>query len=79
LHAPENGHGNLIKGLRYLRRDDHDRKIRARKQRTDISKYSFVNSTIKLLNHLPAEALASFPCKSLIFGKMVRKVISEEK
>jgi hypothetical protein len=32
----------------YLSRDDHDHKIRARKQRTDIGKYSFVNRMIKL-------------------------------
>jgi hypothetical protein len=39
--------GRLI-GPRYLCRDDHDRKIRARKQRTDIGKYYFVNRKIKL-------------------------------
>jgi hypothetical protein len=31
----------------YLSRVDHVRKIRDRKQRTDIGKYSFVNRTIK--------------------------------
>jgi hypothetical protein len=29
-------------------RIDHDRKIRSRKQRTDVGKYSFVNRTIKI-------------------------------
>jgi len=43
--------------------DDHDRKIRARKQRTDIGKHCFVNRTIKLWNQLPAEALATVTCK----------------
>ena len=62
-----------------LSSDDHVRKIRARKQRTDISKYSFVGSTIKLWNQLPAEALATFPCKSYIFRKRVNKVIISEK
>jgi len=41
----------------YLSRVDHLRKIRDRKQRTDIGKYSFVNRTIKNWNQLPAKAL----------------------
>jgi hypothetical protein len=32
----------------YLSRGDHNKKIRSRKQRTDIGKYSFVNRTIEL-------------------------------
>jgi hypothetical protein len=72
--------GDRVKGPCYLSRDDHDRKIRAGKQRTDIAKYSFVNRTIKLWNQLPAEALLTFPCKSHIFRERVWKVIiSEEK
>jgi hypothetical protein len=59
-------------------RNDHDHKIRARKQRTNIGKYSLVNRTIKLWIQLPAEALAIFPCKSHIFRKRVRKVIISE-
>jgi hypothetical protein len=61
-----------------LNRDDHNRKTRARKQKTDIGKYSFVNRTIKLWNQLPAEALAAFPYRSRIFKKRVRKVIMSE-
>jgi len=34
--------GDRLKGPCYLSRNDHDRKIRARKQRTDIGKYSFI-------------------------------------
>jgi hypothetical protein len=34
-----------LEGPCYQSRDDHDRKIRARKQRTDIGKHSFVNRT----------------------------------
>ena len=45
----------------YLSRGDH-RKIR-RKQRIDVGKYSFVNRTIRSWNQLPANLLASFPCK----------------
>jgi hypothetical protein len=43
--------GNLV-GIRtsYLSRGDHGEKIRSRKQRTDIGKYSFVNRTIQLWN-----------------------------
>jgi hypothetical protein len=59
----------------YLSRDDQDRKIRSGKQRTDVSKYSFVNRTIKDRNHLPADVLASFPCKLNTFGKRVREVV----
>jgi hypothetical protein len=69
---------NRLQGPCYLNRDDRDQKIRARKQRTDIEKYSFVNRTIKLWNELPAEALVTFPCKKHIFGKRVRKVIISE-
>jgi hypothetical protein len=36
----------------YLSRVDHNWKIRARKQRNDTSKYSFVNRTIADWNHL---------------------------
>jgi hypothetical protein len=70
--------GDRLQGPCYLSRDDHDRKMRARKQRTDIGKYSFVNRTIKLWNQLPAETLATFPCKSHIFRKRFRKVIKSE-
>ena len=67
--------GGRSKGPRYLSRDDHDRKIRARKQRTDIGKYCFVNWITKLWNKLPAGALATFACKLHIFRKRVKKVI----
>jgi len=59
----------------YLSRVDNVRKIRDRKQRTDIGKYSFVNRTIKNWNHLLAEALGTLICKSKIFRKRVRKAI----
>jgi len=67
-----------LEGPHYLSRDDHVRKIRARKQRTDIGNFSFVNRTIKLWNQLPAEVLTTFPCKSYIFRKRVKKVIISE-
>ena len=72
--------GDRLQGPCCQCRDDHDRKIRARKQRTDIGKHSFVNRTIKLWNQLPAEALATFPCKShIVRNKDGKVIVSEEK
>ena len=59
----------------YLSRVDHVRKIKDRKQRTYIGKYSFVNRTIKNWNQLLVEALETFPCKPKIFRKRVTKTI----
>jgi hypothetical protein len=61
----------------YLSREDHNRKIRTRKLRTDVGKYSFVNSTIMSWNQLPAGLLASFPCKLKTFRKRVKVVTSK--
>jgi hypothetical protein len=60
-------------------RVDHNRKIRSRKQKTDIGKYSFVNRTIQFWNHLPADALGTLSCKRSNFRKRVRKVINKAK
>ena len=49
------------------------RKIRDKKRITDIGKYSFVISTIKHWNQIPAEALRTFPCKPKIFRNRVGK------
>jgi hypothetical protein len=62
-----------------LNRVGHDRKIRGRKQRTDIGKYSFVNRTIQLWNQLPAGASGTVSCKPSDFRDRIRKVISEVK
>ena len=43
----------------YLSREDHNREIRNRKQRTDVGKYSFVNRTIKSWNQIPANLISS--------------------
>jgi len=59
----------------YLSRVEHVRKIREKKQRRDIGKYSFVNRTIKNGNQLRAEALGTFLCEHRIFRKRVRKAI----
>jgi hypothetical protein len=58
---------------------DHDKKIRSRKQKTDIGKYSFLNRTIQLWNQLPADALGTLSCKQSNFRKRVRKVTNEAK
>ena len=69
--------GDRLKRLHYLSRVDHERKIRSRRQRTDIGKYSFVNRTIEDWNQLPAEVLGTLPCKQNTLKKRVRKAIVE--
>jgi len=66
---------NMLRRPNYLSRVDYVRKIRDRKQRTDIGKYLFVNGTIKNWNQLPAEALGTFPCKPKTFRKRVIKAL----
>jgi hypothetical protein len=62
-----------------LSRVDHDRKIRSRKQRTDIEKYSFVNRTIQIWNQLPADALGTVSFRRSNFREKIRKVVSQVK
>ena len=69
--------GESLKRPHYLSRVDHVRKIRTRRQRTDIGKYSFVNRTIGDWNQLPAEVLETLPCKRTTFRKRLRTVITE--
>ena len=69
--------GDRIQRPHYLSSVCHERKIRSRRQRTDVGKYSFVNRTIQHWNQLPAEVLGTLPCKPIIFKKWVRKVIIE--
>ena len=64
---------NRLRRSYCLSRVEQVRKIRNRKQRRYIGKYSFVNRTIKNWNQLPAEALGTFPCKPKISNKRVRK------
>jgi hypothetical protein len=68
--------GDRIQRPNYLSRVDHERKIRNRRQRTDIGKYSVMNMTTGLWNRLPAEILGSLLCKTKTFRKRVRKVIN---
>ena len=52
----------------YLSRVEHHWKIRARKQGTDIGKYSFVDRSIIDWNQLP-EGQSGLPTVKLIFSK----------
>ena len=63
--------GDRLQRPNYLNRIDHDWKIRNRRQRTDIGKYSFVNRTIRLWNRLPADILGTLHCKPNAFRKRV--------
>jgi hypothetical protein len=65
--------GERLPGACYMSRDDQDWKIRARKQRTLIRKYSFVDRIIRLWNQLPAEALATFPIDNIFLKRGLRK------
>jgi len=62
----------------YLSTEDHNGKIRTRKQGTDVGKYSFVNRTIKSWNQLPDGLLASFPCKLNTLRKRVKNVVTSK-
>ena len=61
--------GDRLERPHYLSRVDHERKIRSRRQRTDIGIYSFVNRTIQNWNQLTAEVLGILPCKPITFKK----------
>jgi hypothetical protein len=69
--------GDRIQRPHYLSRVDRDRKIRRRRQKTDIGNHSFVNRTIHHWNQLTAEVLGTLPCKPSTFKKRVRKAIIE--
>jgi hypothetical protein len=62
----------------YMSREDHNQKIRTRTQRTGIDKYSLVSRTIMNWNQLPADLVASFPCKLNTFRKRVKKVVTNK-
>jgi len=69
--------GDRLQRPHYLSRIDRERKIRSRRKRTEMGKYSFVNRTIQHWNQLPAEVLETLPCKQITFKKRVRRVIIE--
>ena len=69
--------GDRLKQPHYLSRVYHGRKIRSRRQKTDIGKYSFVNWTIQDWNQIPAEVLGTLPSKLNTLKTRVRKAIIE--
>jgi hypothetical protein len=71
--------GDRLERSCQLSRVDHNRKIRSKKQKTDIGKYSFVNRTTQVWNQLPADVLGTLSCKPSNFRKRVRKVINKAK
>jgi hypothetical protein len=71
--------GDRLERPFYLSRVDHNRKIRSRKQKTDIGKYSFVNRTIQVWNQVPADVLGTLSCKPRNCRKRVMKVINKVK
>jgi hypothetical protein len=60
----------------YLSRVDHNWKIRARKQRKDVGKHSFVNRTITDRNQLTEGEIGALTGNTCSFRKRVRKVIA---
>ena len=70
--------GDRLQVPSYLSRVDHYWKIRGRKQRTDIGKYSFVNRSIIDWNHLPEGPIGTSHGKKPIFKMGVRKVKNSE-
>jgi len=66
--------GDRLQAPSYLSRVDHHWKIRARKQRTDIGKYSFVNRSITDWNQVPEGAIGTSHGKTYILKTRVRKV-----
>jgi len=59
--------GDRLQAQGYLSIVDHYWKIRARKERTDIGKYSFVNRSITDWNQQPEGAIGTSHCKTHIF------------
>jgi hypothetical protein len=62
----------------YLSGDDHYWKIGARKQRTDVGKFSSVNRTTADWNQLPVEVFGFPSAEAYTFSKKVRKVAARK-
>jgi len=65
--------GDRLQAPIYLSRVHHYWKFRARKQRTDIGKYSFVNRSITDWNKLPEGAIETSRGKTRIFKRGLGK------
>jgi hypothetical protein len=69
--------GDRLQQPHYLSKVGHEKKIKSRRHKTDIEKYSLVNRTIRHWYQLPVEVLGTLPCKPITFKKRVRKVMNE--
>jgi hypothetical protein len=65
--------GDRLQFPSYLSRVDHNWKIRARKQRTEVGKYSFVNRTTTAWNQLPEGVIRAVTGDTYSFRKIFRK------
>ena len=70
--------GDRLQAPSYLSRFDHYWKIRARKQRKDTGKYSFVNRSITDWKRVPEGAIETSHGKTHIFKTRIRKVTTSE-
>jgi hypothetical protein len=70
--------GDRLQGQRYLSRVDHKWKFRARRQRTDVGKYSFVNRTIADWKQLAEGVIWDYNGTSLILRKSIRRVLTSK-
>jgi hypothetical protein len=68
--------GDRLQSPSSLSRVDHNWKIRARKQRKDVGKFSFVNRTITDWNQLSEWEIGALTSNTHSFTKRVRKVIN---
>jgi hypothetical protein len=66
--------GDKLQAPSYLSRVDRQWKIRVRKQRTNIGKYSFVNRSITDWNQQPEGMIGTYHGKTHILKMRVRKV-----
>jgi hypothetical protein len=65
--------GDMLQAPSYLSRVDYNWKIRSRKQRTDIGKYSFVNTSITDWKQLPEEVIGTSNGKTYTFKRGLEK------
>ena len=66
---------NLLESPNFIGRCSHSYKIKLRKQRTNISKYSFLNRGIAESNKFPGVLFKPFPKNVLIFKKRCLKLL----
>jgi hypothetical protein len=70
--------GDRLQAPSYLSGVEHNWKIRARKQRTDVGKYSFVNRTITDWKQLTEGEIGALTGNMYSFRNRVTKVITSE-